>query len=90
MGRRTGTRKTLGRGRQIPLHYLSAPAWLEQYIKKHGPSVKVAAAIKYGHIAGFSSAELHRAAARLAIECYGEPGEFGESARYWRLRARTS
>ena len=84
---RKNTRKTLGRGREIPLHFLSPQAWLQQYISKHGPSVKIETVLKYGCIAGFSAAELHRAAATLAVICYGEPGE---SARYWRLRSTES
>ena len=70
-------------GQQISLQALTATGWLHQYIEKHGPSVKIATVEKYATLRGFTLAEIHRAAATLAIECYGEPGE---TAKYWRLR----
>lgn len=68
--------------RELP-EILDAPTWLQRYLTRHGPTVKVSSAVKYGCIAGFTPGELHKAAAKLAVEVYGEPGE---SARYWRLR----
>ena len=79
---RRNPRRTTRRGRETPLRFLSAPAWLQQYLERHGPT-KVNAVLKFGTLQGFTVAELHRAAAKLNIEV--APGGPGENCQYWRL-----
>jgi hypothetical protein len=76
-------RKTTGKGRAIPLRILGAPGWLRHYLERHGQT-KLDTVEKHAVLQGFTVAELHRAAATLAVE--EVPGGPGETCKYWRIK----
>ena len=62
------------------LQIQSAPVpWLRHYLERCGPS-KIETVLAAGTLSGFGSAELFKAAAALAVESYGQPGD-----KSWRL-----